>query len=273
MASELIETDLYNGVYHLVHNPKARGSQPRYVVTDGENVTKPKGVTTILGATLSKDLMQWAVDCCVDVLTSKLPDITADDLTAASTEYIRRRESGAGTGSEAHALVERFLKGEAQSLLTSTQEAKNAYGAFVKWFNKVEPTVINVEQVIYSENFEYAGTYDCMLEIDGKVYLCDLKTTNTSRKAPKGVYAEHFVQMGAYAAAHEEQRLYELANGGTDLQKIDGLMVISARKDGKLDIVTNDDIEVSLDDCMEMFRRVVNLFRFMQFTTKQLGGR
>ena len=70
MASELIERDLYNGLYRLVHNPFAKGSQPRYVVNAD---VKPKGVTTILGQTLSKDLMQWSVDCMSEYLMDLLP--------------------------------------------------------------------------------------------------------------------------------------------------------------------------------------------------------
>lgn len=269
MASEIIERKLYNGLYHMVHNPNARGRAPRYKVNEQE---KPKGVTTIMGQTLAKDLMQWAVDCACEYLTAKLPVITEDDLKEAADEYKHRRDAGAGTGTEAHAMVENYLK-KAPIPGKVSEEARNAYGAFVKWFEAVKPEVINVEEVIYSQTFKYAGTYDCMLKVDGKVYLCDLKTTNVSRKAPNGVYAENFVQLGAYALAHEEQREFEEENGGSELQKIDGLMVISAKKNGKLDIVTNEDVGLTLDDCSSMFKRVINLYQFMTFTTAQLGGK
>lgn len=269
MASELIERDLYNGAYKLVHNPHARGRSPRYLVNGTD---KPKGVTTIMGATLAKDLMQWAVDCATEYLTAKLPVVTADDLKAAAEEYKVRRDSGASTGSEAHAMVENLLKGKPQ-VGSPSPEAKKAYDAFKEWYDKVKPTVVGVEEVIYSHTFKYAGTYDCMLEIDGKVYLCDLKTTNSSRRAPKGVYAENFIQLGAYASAHMEQRQYEADHGGTELVQVDDLMVISAKKNGQLDIMTASDIGLSLRDCAEMFKKVFNIWSFMTFTTKELGGK
>lgn len=272
MASVTMERKLYNGLIELIHNPNARGSAPRYKVTLAGEVTKPKGVTTILGQTLAKDLMQWAADCACDYLREKLPVVTEADLTEAAKAYTVKRDAGGSTGTEAHALVEGYLKGAATAANPS-QEAQNAFKAFVKWYESTKPKVINVEEVIYSNEFKFAGTYDCMLEVDGKVYLCDLKTTNASRKAPNGVYAENFIQLGAYALAHEEQRAYEVKNGGTDLREINGLMVISAKKDGKLDIVTNEDVGLTLDDCSSMFKRVMNLFQFMQFTTKSLGGR
>jgi hypothetical protein len=268
MASEVIERSLYNGLYKMVHNPNARGSSPRYKVNDKD---KPKGVTTIMGQTLAKDLMQWAVDCACEYLRGKLPVVTEADLKDAAKAYTVKRDAGAGTGTEAHAMVENYLKGKAPG--TASKEAMNAYVAFVTWFKNVKPEVINVEEVIFSQSFNYAGTYDCMLKVDGKVFLCDLKTTNPSRKAPNGVYAENFVQLGAYALAHEEQRAFEEENGGTELVKIDGLMVISAKKNGKLDIVTNEDVGLSVDDCGGMFKRVANIYQFMTYTTAQLGGK
>lgn len=274
MASTLIERNLYNGQFHMVHNPTARGSAPRYKVNDKD---KPKGVTTILGQTLSKDLMDWAVSCATDYLKERLPVVTAKDLEEAAKQYKVKRDAGAGTGSEAHALVEVFLKAVEAGLdtpgVSGTTEAKNAYGAFVKWFQAVNPRVINVEEVVYSPTFQYAGTYDCMLEVDGKVFLCDFKTTNVSRKAPNGVYAEYFIQLGAYALAHEEQRAYEEDNGGTNLVPIDGLMVISGKKNGKLDIVTNQDVGLTLPDCTGMFKRTINLYNFLNYTTGALGGK
>lgn len=272
MASEIITRELYNGSLSMTHNPNARGRAPRYVVTEDGQITKPKGVTTLLGQTLSKDLMQWAVDCSMEYLSDKLPVITANDLKEASQEYIRRRDSGGSTGTEAHALVETYLKGKKVSLVGASTEAKNAYNAFVGWFEDMTPEVVNVEEIIYSREYEYAGTYDCMLKIDGLVYLCDLKTTNASKKAPNGVYAEYFLQLGAYAAAHEEQRAYEEENGGTKLPEIEGLMIISAKKDGKLDISTNDDVDMSVQQCGDLFKQVVNLNKFLADTTKVLGG-
>ena len=279
MASQLIDRTLYNGKYHMIHNPDAKGSAPRYKIVDddGKILNKPKGVTTLLGSTLAKDLGGWQLDCMEEYLKEKLPVVTLEDLAEAKKESGRRRDSGAGTGTEAHALVERFLKQMEHDSYpvsqTASKEAQAAYGAFIGWFSSANPDVINVEEVVYSEEYDFAGTYDCMLRVDGKVYLCDLKTTNPSRKAPNGVYAEMFLQLGAYAAAHEEQRAYEEKHGGTTLLPIEGLMVISAKKNGKLDIVTNDDVQLTLVDCSDMFKRVVNLFNFINFTTKQLGGK
>lgn len=276
MASEVIVRDMYAGAINLVHNPNARGRTPRYVATENSIITKPRGVTTILGQTLSKDLMAWAVSSAMTYLKTRLPSITQEDLDIAAVEYERKRDAGASTGSEAHALVENYLKGVSNSsiLPESSKEAVKAYGAFIDWFEEVKPEVINVEEVIYSRKHEYAGTYDAMMKVGDKVYLCDLKTTNTSRKAPEGIYAEYFMQLGAYALAHEEERVCEIREfGESSKAKVDGLMVISARKNGKLTIKTNEDLGLSLDECGDMFQQVLNISRFLTETTKKLGGK
>lgn len=275
MASEVIERTMYAGKVQLVHNPNARGRAPRYTATIGDEVTKPKGVTTILGQTLSKDLMAWAVACAVNYLKAKLPDISPSDLDIAAVEYERLRDAGGSTGTEAHALVEDLLKGKRVNLGGASQEAQNAYGAFLGWWVEQDTAeIINVEEVIYSVNHQYAGTYDALLRIDGKNYLCDLKTTNVSRKAPEGVYAEYFAQLGAYAMAHDEERAHDIRQTGkSNKVKIDGLMVISARKDGKLSIKTNEDLGLTVEECGDLFTKVLHIHRFLTETTKMLGGK
>jgi hypothetical protein len=226
--------------------------------------------------------MQWAANLAsqwwletisVDKEVPPLPELLSIHESAAKA-WTTKRDSGASTGSEAHELVELLLKGKADELdaklETASTEALNAYEAFYQWYTEVEPNVINVEEVIYSKNYKYAGTYDCMLEIDGKIYLCDFKTTNISRTAPQGVYPENFLQLGAYAYAHMEQLMYESAQDGSDLLPVDGLMVISGKKNGKLDIVTNEDVGMKLEECQYRFLEVVDLFNFMQETGRRL---
>jgi hypothetical protein len=279
MAFRVLERDLYNGKYHLVHNPLARGRQARYTINGTD---KPKGVTTILGATLSKDLMQWAVDSAMIYLQAKIPLVTKQDLEIAAVEYIRLRDAGGSTGSEAHEMAEQFLmfvsEGKEGAFVPKlakepSQDARNAFNAFAGWYYQTTPRVIGVEESIYSPTYNYCGTYDAIMEIGGKVYLCDLKTTNVSRKAPRGIYAEHFIQMGAYALAYLEQREFEDKNGGTKLLEIDDLMLISAKKNGALDVVAASDLGLSVGTCIEMFRNVINIYHFMTDVTEKLGGK
>lgn len=272
MASEIIERTMYGGTVEIIHNPNARGRAPRYMVNGTQ---KPKGVTTIMGQTLAKDLIGWAVGMAQDYLRTKLPIVTEEDIVEAGKAYMRRRDAGADTGSEAHALVENYLKGLDVDLSTSSKEAIKAYQAYKKWHESQDSIeVINVEEVIYSQRLEYAGTYDAMLNISGKNCLADLKTTNVSRKAPNGVYAEYFIQLGGYALAHNEQREYELSvEGKTDLVEVEDLVVISAKKNGKLDVVYASELGLTVDDCVQLFKAVHSIFKFLSTKTALLGGK
>lgn len=279
MASEMIEKDLYGGKHHVVHNPNAKGPQPRYLVDDEVK----KGVTTIIGEVLAKDLLGWALDSFEEALLATPVEVrgvdprvyvihTPETIKEAKGASARKRDSGGSTGTEVHAMVEKFLKGEDVEMEKPMEnvDAYNAFTAFVKWFGEVKPKVLNVEEVVYSDQYEYAGTYDCMLEIEGKVYLCDLKTSNSSKKGPNGVYAENFIQLGAYALAHEEERKFDR---GSKLPRIDGLMVISAKKDGKLDIVTNEDVGMGVRECSRLFKSVLRLFYNMRDISTKLGSK
>lgn len=266
MATAAVDTTIYNGKHHIVFNPLARGRSPRYKVNDKAY----QGVTTILGNVLAKKgLMTWPMDVALKYIRTKLPLVTEEDLSVAATEHERLRDAGGNTGTEAHSMVEEFLYG-GEPTIEHSQEAINAYTAFVQWFNSTKPEIIGIENLIFSEELEYAGTYDCLLRIDGKVTLCDLKTTNPSREAPNGVYAENFFQLGGYALAYEEQRIYEIAQGGSDLEEIQELTIISCKKNGKCDIISASDLGISVQDCMELFSYVMKVNNALKSMKAQL---
>ena len=276
MASIVISKNIYSGRYQVIHNPLAKGSSPRYrVIGDGGHgeETRPFGVTSILGKVLAKDLIGWALGSYEKELLVRLAAngrIDEEDITESKQSSAKKRDAGADTGSIVHAAVEAYLRG-GTSISYLTKEGAKAYGAFVKWFEGVKPEVLGVEDVIYSKSYDYAGTFDCMLRIGGKVYLCDLKTTNASKTAKKGVYPEMFLQLGGYAWAYGEERLYDLAETGeSQLYAVDGLMVISAKKDGKLDIVTNEDVGIAVDECGSRFIEVVDIFNYLKETERRL---
>lgn len=269
MATQDIDTSIYGGKYSI----KFRSGNHRYYVNG-----KPRpGVTTIMGKVLAKDgLMLWPLNMALKHLTPLVPTITHEDLEEARQAHIRRRDGGADTGTIVHSLVEQCLS--QQTTLTdvdffSSPEVIAAYTAFTKWYEEVKPTTIAVEQVVYSLTHDYAGTFDSILKIDDKIYLCDLKTTNASQTAPRGVYAEYFIQLGAYYYAYEEQRQYELAHGGTDLVQIEDLMIISCRKDGKMDTCTASELGLDLDTCMKMWTSTLFLHNSLARVKRKLGGR
>jgi hypothetical protein len=247
MASAKLTRTIYGGTLVVSHNPEARGSQPRYQVftPQGMEQGRPKGVTTILGEVLAKDLVGWALgEFEKALLTHEGEPITAELLIDNKWASNKKRDKGADVGTQVHALIEGFNnsiihKETVPMALPEDEQAMKAYDGFLHWFAKEAPTPLATEEPVYSNTYRYAGCLDAIYHWKGKNWLVDVKTTNASRSAPQGVYPEMFWQTGAYALAYEEQ-------GGP--HKIDGLMILSVKKTGKVDVVTNEDVGLSLTE-------------------------
>lgn len=264
MASADINVTLYNGNHEVVF----KNGNHRYYV----NGTAKWGVTTAIGKVIAKQgLMTWAMDMALKYIQTKLPVVTQADLDEAAQAYVKRRDHGADTGSIVHELAESLLLGKDYDVGQYPREVQLAMGAFETWVSASKPEVIAVEQVVYSERLDYCGTFDSILRIKGKVYLCDLKTTNASREAPEGVYGDYFIQLGAYLDAYNEQRIYEEAHGGSNLVPIDDVMIISCKKNGVLHTKSASDIGLSVDNCIDLWESVWHLAQSMDRVKKLLS--
>lgn len=256
--------EIYNGAHTVDFKEKSH----RYYV----DKQLKRGVTTTISKVVAKSgLMLWPMYEALKLLETRLPVITLKDLKDAEQAHIKRRDSGADVGTEAHAMVEDFLKNGTKQNVGS-REAINVITGFVEWFERVKSEVIATEQIVYSEDMDYAGTFDSILRIDGKNILCDLKTTNASREAPEGIYAENFIQLGAYHDAYDEQRVYEIEHGGTNLVPIDDLMIISCKKTGQVHTKMASELGLSVGDCGEMWDQVYSLEESLRNIKTKLGG-
>lgn len=192
------------------------------------------GITTVLGVIAKPALIQWAANEACDYIKEHLlnngnavddrgritclPENLKSILEQARTAH-RKKKTDAGTkGTDVHLLVESYVKecieagGEAKLVITENQSLLN----FVNWamMNKVK--FIHSEKQLYSETMWIGGTADLVLEIDGKKYVGDVKTSSA-------IYPEHFYQMAAYRMMLEEM-------GETGFS---GSVVIRIGKDGK----------------------------------------
>ncbi len=64
--------------------------------------------------------------------------------------------------------------------------------SFADWYNKVKPKIKGFEQVIFDEEYNYAGTVDLVAEINGVDTLIDIKTSQS-------IWPAHELQVSAYA--------------------------------------------------------------------------
>jgi hypothetical protein len=188
-----------------------------YTLPDGRVVPS---VTTIISASAKPALINWAAKeerlLCLDVAADMYEDVlkgvapmsrstyisSMDSRIGKQRAYKRTMDKAAEIGSQAHAMIEYLLRKQmGQDYGVEPKLADKAMWAVMAWEDwaksvKLEP--IAVEQMIWSDNYGYAGTMDLLAKVNGKLAVLDWKTG-------KAIYpAEHFLQNAAYRKAVEE---------------------------------------------------------------------
>lgn len=280
---------MYNGDVMMDFKPTAR--KYRYTVTDrvrGTANQPMRGVTSVLGDVVDKpELRTWPLNMsnqCLfgtkyDEVTGEYdhdwqkalikPGVDYDDETLheimleGSRQWTLRADKGKDVGTLAHDAIEAYLRGteyvfpsdEDEETVENVKMAKKALETFKKWWNSLEQKkVLEIEMPVYSRNLQYAGTFDLLCEINGKLYILDIKTTNRSKKAPMGIYTEMFLQMGGYSYAVKEERGI----------KVNDIGVIRVGKDGQLFIATARDVGLDVDACERAFAFAIRVHDWIQ---------
>ena len=118
-----------------------------------------------------------------------------------NSDIIARKAAEEGT--ETHEAIEKFLNGE--ELVWINEYGKANYNLivwqmllrFAEFWNTHKPELIATEQHIFSDEHKYAGTIDLVVRLDGKVWLLDIKTSNS-------LHTSYDLQLAAYAKAWNE---------------------------------------------------------------------
>lgn len=161
------------------------------------------GVTTALGIISKGDgLIQWGVNQAVEHIANQLKgELSLEQVHAllweAKTAWRAKRDEAADIGSQAHAWVECYLRGENPDWPRQEPIRKSCEAA-VKWLDLHKWETIEVEKQIYSPKHGYAGILDWWAVIDGVPSVPDWKTS-------KGIYTSYRYQTAAYVKALEEE--------------------------------------------------------------------
>lgn len=165
-------------------------SSDRYMY-NGKNVPR---VTEVLSKMISEEkLMSWA-----------------NSLGFKHQRYKDVLSKAAIFGTKIHHDIECFLKGEK----VPEDTPSICFKAFQEWWKIIETTdyeIVGQEQKLVCE--WYGGTYDCLMKINGKLYLIDFKTSNH-------VTYKYYLQLAAYSKVLREK---ENIN-------IDGVLILQLNK-------------------------------------------
>ena len=77
------------------------------------------------------------------------------------------------------------------TLAHEISQAKTCYYGFYKWFQDNNVKFYETELKLVSEQYQFGGTFDAVCKVNGKLVLCDWKSSND-------VYSEFIIQLGAY---------------------------------------------------------------------------
>ena len=225
---------------------------------DAEGTKPYTGITTILNVIAKPNLIQWAANEAVKYVREslKVVDVVEGELRfgyefiektleEARTAHARKKEKAGTHGTDAHALVETYVK-----LSIEAHGGKPALTAPESIAKFQEWAIANVDQFLFSErrlsnkDLFVAGTADFAYVKDGKRYMADFKTSS-------GVYGiDYFLQCAAYRF---------LAESEGD-EPYDGTTIVRLGKDGSFDVHHRFDYETDL----KAFMACLTLYRAQQ---------
>jgi len=186
---------------------------------------KLDGVTSIISGGLPKPaLVKWAANCAAELAVNdwerlgELP--VADRLKELSGAPNAMRDAAAVRGTRVHALADKLANGEEVAV---PEDLAGHVDACVRFLDEWDAETVFAECPVYHEKYLYAGTFDLVARIDGKLWLLDWKT---NRSGPFGDVA---FQLAAYRYA---THMLHPGLGVIETTPVDECGVVWLRADG-----------------------------------------
>lgn len=225
------------------------------------------GVTTILGMKAKPQLIPWAARTATDYIKTQLVDCETVDgkyvinkewldlvVDRATNKHSEKKEGAADFGTHVHLACEIYaleqMGKEHEPMPTLTEDEEVAFGNFVSWVKENNVKFLESEIIVYSEEHWYSGTCDFVAEIDGKIWIGDIKTSSA-------IYPEYFWQTSAYQLALQERGTYP---------NIEGHVIVNVKKDGRVDVERSYGFERNV----EAFKACLTLYRVSESGKKEL---
>lgn len=224
--------------------------QGHHYLLDGKKIT---GVTTILNVIAKPALINWAANMAVDYIENKvlfnsdtnISEIRYMDwidwIKEARKAHCQKRDKAGDIGTFVHKQIEKWINNKPTEKMTL--QAQKMFRNFTNWATENKVKFLASERQVYSEKYFFAGTYDFLCKIDGKIWLGDIKTSS-------GIYPEMFFQCAGYQICEEEM----------GERKIDGHIIVNLKKDGTFKekrSISNKDNKTAFLSALALYR-VIN---------------
>jgi genome maintenance exonuclease 1 len=147
-------------------------------------------------------------------------------------------------GTDAHTLIEHYLKSEPIDVKTMLPISRHLFGIAKKTLNRID-NIYCLESTLYSRRLKVAGTVDTIAEFDGVLSVIDYKTSE--KEKPREWIESYFVQAMFYAMA-----FYELTG-----IKPKQLVIIMACEDGDCVVYIEKDLKKYMNLLVEYIRKFI----------------
>jgi hypothetical protein len=172
-----------------------------------------------------------------------------------SSEYIVKKSNEDGTA--VHELIEDYLNGKTLYFLNEhknpqfSPEVWQMFLRFVEFWETYNPTLIETETHLFSDEIKIAGTCDLVCEIDGELWIIDFKTSNN-------LHTAYELQTAIYAKCYEECF-------GKKINRVGILWLKSSKRKFSKEKMTGRGWELvesnrSIEENIEIFKSVKNIF-------------
>ncbi|MEU4568650.1 hypothetical protein [Micromonospora sp. NPDC023956] len=146
-------------------------------------------------------LKPWAAKVVAEYAIRNLGEMVSIAMRGdaqGAIDYLKRApdrdtQKAAETGSDVHDLFERMAKGE--TIARVHPDYKPFVDHFDAFLQQFTPEFVFMEETVWSEAHDYAGSFDAFAIINGEAVWLDWKTTRS------GVHAEVALQLNAYGNA------------------------------------------------------------------------
>ena len=232
------------------------------ILVDGEwkNLT---GCTTVLSVIAKPALIQWAANMAVDYvennsviidrlgidsLPERVYEIEISKLEEARKAHTKRKEKAGDYGTKTHEEIEKIIKGAIDVFegkipkYTLPDESKSIQN-FRNWAEENNVKFLESELHVHSKEMFTGGIVDFICEIEGQVWVGDIKTSGS------GIYPEHFAQIAGYQLMLNEMGLYP---------NITGYLVLNLKESGEMlekRSVSNEDNKKFFLAALEIYRQ------------------
>jgi len=221
------------------------------------------GCTTILGILSKPMLIQWSANMAVEYIKGELydkslmpPKNMLDGIfERAKTAHRRKKEEAGQKGTDIHSEIEKLVAGVIGAwggiIDKDTKSEYPQVQYFIDWAVKNKVKFLETEKGLYSKSLFLGGIVDLVFEIDGEIYIGDIKTGS-------GIYPEHFAQCAGY-----ELMLKEMGYG----KEIKGHIILNLKKDGTF----QEKRSVSTEDAKNFFLACVSVYRLQEKFNNVIG--